>query len=168
MNKGKARRLVEEMRSGLLQAQKATSEFIKGSGWTVLGHETFEKFWVEEMEDITLAAELRAPVVFALFDEGIMPEQVADMVKGVGQRTADRWKQEHDAGAPADQASRRGRGKPPAPLPYETLFLHLARPLARKLRTISAAHNLRPEQLAVAAVEATVAAMETETTKAKV
>src|SRR6185437_309289 len=107
MNKGKARRLVEEMRSGLLQAQKATIEFIKGSGWTVLGHETFEKFWVEEMEDITLAAELRAPVVFALFDEGIMPEQVADMVKGVGQRTADRWKQEHDAGAPADQASRR-------------------------------------------------------------
>lgn len=150
-----AKKLLAAIRSGLRKADAALKEFIEIRGWKALGYESFGKFWANEMADIRIATELRPEIVFALYDEGILPDEVADIVRDVGDQLAETWKDEYDAGTPSNQASRRARSRPPVdPLPTETLFLHLPRGMMRQLRDVSASSEVSPEQMSIAVIQA--------------
>lgn len=101
LSKIEAQQLWDNLRGSLLETEKNIRAIINTRAWEPLGYETFAEAWQDNLSDVKLSEELRAVVVFAMFDDGATPADVAKSVSGVGVRTvtdlADYHKQDFDA-----------------------------------------------------------------------
>lgn len=78
---------------------------IEMRAWEPMGYESFSEAWTAQMGDITLAAEFRPHVVYAMLAEGASVEDIANGVKGIGRPRAEALKRQRKHGVPADAAS---------------------------------------------------------------
>jgi hypothetical protein len=117
-----AEKVLDEIRSGLIGAQRGFIRFIEGRLWEPLGYESFEKCYIDRLSDITIASQLWPHVVYELLGEGLSDEQVAMAVAGVGPETAAILRGQKDSGVPAEKATTKGQGKR---RPASTIFVHV-------------------------------------------
>lgn len=99
-----AEKLWAKLQFGLWTAEEALIEIINTRAWEALGYESFAKAWVDKMSNVRLATELRAHVVYALFDSGLAPAEVAESVKGITPDAAQDYKRQKDNGIPSTHA----------------------------------------------------------------
>lgn len=135
-----AERLWDRAHSAMLGWQQAIIDIITARAWEPIGYESFSKAWVERMADIELSAAVLPHVVYQFLSEGATVPEIADHVAGVGERTAERLKNQRDAGVPVEVASTRRKPAKAEVSAYTTLFvrlqretLHTYRDLARKV-----------------------------------
>jgi hypothetical protein len=111
ISKARAKALVADLRTNLLNAEKNIIEIIKTRAWEALEYKTFRAFWDSELSDVRLATDaLRGHVVFSLFDEGLSNPEIVEVLGGrVGDQSIAALRQQHEAGvAPADASTARG------------------------------------------------------------
>ena len=82
-----------------------------------MGYETFAEAWRYNLSDIELSTELRAVVVFAMFDDGASKSDVAKSVAGVGPTTVTALADAHRKGFDAADAAYLSFRKRPTPMP---------------------------------------------------
>lgn len=104
ISKKKAETLWSDLRGNLLAAQDNISKIIATKAWEPLGYDTFTEAWTDRLGDLKLHGELRAVVVYAMFDEGATTADVTVSMAGVGPSTAKALKQAHGKGLDAKDA----------------------------------------------------------------
>lgn len=76
------------------------------------------------MDGVTIAAAIKAHVIYQMLSEGLTPTEISDTVTGIGLETAEVLKRQRDNGVPADRVTatvRRHQRK----LPGAWKWLHL-------------------------------------------
>jgi hypothetical protein len=126
MTQKRATELLASIRTSLANAEACIIELIKGRAWEVLGYETFTQMWNVEFKGIRLATELlRAHIIYAMFDEGASPGQVARQTAGrVGEQEAEKYLQKYRNGTPPEVATTRVRAHDRV-LPSEPKYVHI-------------------------------------------
>lgn len=109
ISKKKAETIWSDLRGNLLAAQDNISKIIATKAWEPLGYDTFTEAWTDRLGDLKLYGELRAVVVYAMFDEGATAADVTVSMSGVGPAVAKALKQAHDAGQDPKNLSARSR-----------------------------------------------------------
>lgn len=109
ISKKKAETLWSDLRTNLLDAQDNISKIIATKAWEPLGYDTFTEAWTDRLGDLKLYGELRAVVVYAMFDEGATTADVTVSMSGVGPATAKALKQAHGKGLEAKDANTRSK-----------------------------------------------------------
>lgn len=84
MNKQQAETLWANLRSNLLAAEDNIRQIITTRAWEPLGYESFAECWQERLSDVKLSKELRAVVVYAMFEDDTDPVDAAHAVAGTG------------------------------------------------------------------------------------
>src|SRR5258705_8968379 len=118
ITKRAARKLTEQFRSGLINAERAMQEIIADKAWEPLGYGSFTAWWDgENFGDITLATELRPHVIYTMLDEGQSVDAIAETVKGIGPELVKSVARQRRHGVPAGdvRVRRHDRGRPSAP-----------------------------------------------------
>ncbi|MDN6657585.1 MAG: hypothetical protein L0L18_00940 [Acidipropionibacterium jensenii] len=108
MNKQQAETLWANLRSNLLAAEDNIRQIITTRAWEPLGYESFAECWADRLGDVKLAGELRAVVVYAMFDDGATDRDVALAVDGVGVSTVTALRDAHRKGLDAGDAAAMG------------------------------------------------------------
>lgn len=112
-----------DLRSALVNFDKAVVRIIETRAWEPLGYASFGEAWVARMSGTRLAtAASAARVVYALIDSGLNRDQVVKALgpsSGVGPAKVDVLTRQKDAGVPAEFATTQvRRSEPPAePMP---------------------------------------------------
>jgi hypothetical protein len=148
-----AEKLWKQLHTNLLGTQKTIIEIIRARAWEPLGYETFAKAWIDQMSDISIRVELIPHVIYALLDETVPVDEIAEIVKGVGPETVANYALDRENGVPADQArgrrkQRRGRST------SWTLFLHLGKERFTRWTQIAATTDRNLEDVAIDALDA--------------
>lgn len=131
ISKKKAETLWSDLRGNLLAAQDNISKIIATKAWEPLGYDTFTEAWTDRLGDLKLYGELRAVVVYAMFDEGATTADVTVSMSGVGPATAKALKQAHSKGQEPTNVSARSRSaqrndlNAPDPDKPRTVFVRL-------------------------------------------
>lgn len=84
MNKQQAETLWANLRSNLLAAEDNIRQIIATRAWEPLGYESFAECWQDRLSDVKLSKELRAVVVYAMFEDDATPADAARAVAGTG------------------------------------------------------------------------------------
>lgn len=84
ISKKRAEALWDDLRSALELSEEKISEIVKARAWEPLGYESFADCWADKLSDLRLSSELRAVVVYQMFDEGASVPEVSAAVPGVG------------------------------------------------------------------------------------
>jgi hypothetical protein len=154
-----AEKLWADLRTGLLNVEKSIAQIIHDKAWEPLGYNSFTEAWAAQVTDITIAAELRAHVVYQMYREGATPEDVAAAVKYVSRDQAEQFKREMDNGVPAEIAS--GRKKPKGePLPFVTVFVPVPRETHRAWTRVARNNDTTLAQIALRALETAMGELE--------
>lgn len=143
MNKQQAETLWANLRSNLLAAEDNIRQIITERAWEPLGYESFAECWQERLSDVKLSKELRAVVVYAMFEDDTTPADAAHAVAGTGVVEVRSLHSAWSQGMGAHDAAFVTRSKPKA------------RPTAgapRRVATMFQAHEY--EELRAAAAEA--------------
>lgn len=109
ISKKKAETIWSDLRGNLLAAQDNISKIIATKAWEPLGYDTFTEAWTDRLGDLKLYGELRAVVVYAMFDEGATTADVTVSMSGVGPSAAKALKQAHCKGLDAKDAHTRNK-----------------------------------------------------------
>ena len=117
LSKIEAQQLWDNLRGSLLETEKNIRVIIEQRAWEPLGYETFAEAWRDNLSDIELSTELRAVVVFAMFDDGASKSDVAKSVAGVGPTTVTALSNYHSKGFDAADAAYLSFRKRPTPTP---------------------------------------------------
>ena len=117
LSKIEAQQLWDNLRGSLLETEKNIRVIIEQRAWEPLGYETFAEAWRDNLSDIELSTELRAVVVFAMFDDGASKSDVAKSVAGVGPTTVTALSNYHSKGFDASDAAYLSFRKRPTPTP---------------------------------------------------
>lgn len=117
LSKIEAQKLWDNLRGSLLETEKNIRAIINTRAWEPLGYETFAEAWRDNLSDIELSTELRAVVVFAMFDNGSSPANAARAVKGVGVRQVTALHDAHKRGIDAQDAAYLSFRNRPTPRP---------------------------------------------------
>lgn len=80
----RATELWDALRTNLLAVEDGIRQIIATRAWEPLGYETFAVCWAERLGDLKLTKELRAVVVFAMFEDDATPADAARAVSGTG------------------------------------------------------------------------------------
>ena len=112
-----AQKLWDNLRSSLLETEKNIRAIINTRAWEPLGYDSFAEAWRDNLSDIELSTELRAVVVFAMFDDGASKSDVAKSVAGVGPTTVTALSNYHSKGFDAADAAYLSFRKRPTPAP---------------------------------------------------
>lgn len=122
----------ESLWSALVDAfndvEGALSRIIKAQAWVPLGYDSFSQAWADKMKGVHLAAELRAPVVYAMFAEGLDVEEVRKSLgvgSGLAKGSITVLKTQRDLGVPAGQATTRVRSFSRVATRSKPGFLHI-------------------------------------------
>ena len=116
-----AEKLWTELRTGLLNTEQTIAQIIHDKAWEPLGYGSFIEAWKVRLSDITFATELRPPVIYEMYRQGALPEDVALAVKGISRNGAEALKRQMDNGVPAKVATTRRRpNKQPL---FRTVFI---------------------------------------------
>lgn len=105
ISKKRAEDLWQYLRSALEMSEQKIAEIVKTRAWEPLGFDTFTECWEARLSDLRLSAELRAVVVFAMFDEGAEVAEVITAVAEVGPAAAKNLKVAHRKGMSAKGAT---------------------------------------------------------------
>ena len=106
ISKKKAEALWSDLRSALELTEEKIKEIIDTRAWEPLGYDTFAECWSDKLSDLKLYGELRAVVVYQMFDQGESEKTVREAVSGVGPVESKRLKTAHDKGMSTASASR--------------------------------------------------------------
>lgn len=98
ISKKQANELWGSLRSNLLAAQDNIRQIIATKAWEPLGYDTFTEAWADRLADLKLYGELRAVVVYEMFNDGSTTNDVCAAMAGVGPTTAKNLKLAHDKG----------------------------------------------------------------------
>lgn len=102
-----ATRLFERLRTSFLAVETALADIIAARAWEPLGYDSLAAAWADRMADVKLPAAASAYVAYALLDAGASPDEVAEVMHGVGPKTARELANARAAGLdPADAATR--------------------------------------------------------------
>lgn len=105
ISKKRAEALWQDLRSALEMSEQKIAEIVKTRAWEPLGFDTFTECWEARLSDLRLSSELRAVVVFAMFDEGAGVSEACAAVAEVGPATAKKLKTAHRKGMSAKGAT---------------------------------------------------------------
>lgn len=129
MNKSQARRLFDKLRDSLLNAEATVIEIIREKAWEPLGYDTFEAAWNAELKGIRLATDaLKAHVLWAMFDDGMSDEGIAEATGGAIRPSAAKSARTlHRQGVPAETVRYSQVTKPQHPQIHAQVaaYLHL-------------------------------------------
>ena len=95
ISKKRAEALWDDLRSALELSEEKIAESVKARAWEPLGYESFADCWADRLSGLRLYGEIRAVVVFQMFDEGASESTVREAVSGVGPVESKRLKQAH-------------------------------------------------------------------------
>lgn len=84
ISKEQAARLWDELKGNLLAVEDGIKQIIATKAWEPLGYESFAECWADRLSDLKLSKELRAVVVFGMFENDASPADAAKAVAGVG------------------------------------------------------------------------------------
>lgn len=84
MTEKQAADLWDGLRSNLLAVEDNIKQIIATRAWEPLGFDSFAECWEARLSDVKLTRELRAVVVFAMFEDDATPADAARAVSGVG------------------------------------------------------------------------------------
>lgn len=151
MSRAEAVELWGQLKQALINLAKVFEEIVERRAWEPLGYRSFTEAWAAEMREFTLAKELRPHVVYQMFAEGTAPEDVADLVKGVGPRGAEDLARQRQNGVPADFAvvNEHLRRKPSAP---DTVHVRVGHTLLAEYKRIATSLGLTVEEIAKEAI----------------
>lgn len=96
-----AETLWSSLRGNLLAVEDDIRTIIDNRAWEPLGFASFADCWADRMRGLKLPAELRAVVVYAMFDDGAADRDVALAVAGVGAQTVIDLRKGHNMGMDA-------------------------------------------------------------------
>lgn len=105
ISKKRAEALWQDLRSALEMSEQKIAEIVKTRAWEPLGYSSFAECWEDRLSDLRLSSELRAVVVFAMFDDGAGVSEACAAVAGVGPDTAKKLKTAHRKGMSAKGAT---------------------------------------------------------------
>lgn len=99
----------EDLKGLFVNAEKKIVEIIEAKAWEPLGYDSFAEAWQARMAGVRLSSEeLRAHVVYAMFDEGLSEPEVncaLGVGSGVGPRSVQSLKRQRSNGVPPSLAS---------------------------------------------------------------
>lgn len=95
ISKKRAEALWDDLRSALELSEEKIGEIVQTRAWEPLGYESFAECWADKLSGLKLYGEIRAVVVFQMFDEGASVSEVSDAVSGVGAAEGKRLKTAH-------------------------------------------------------------------------
>ena len=108
INQEEAEALWAGLNEAFANLELKIKQIIATRAWEPIGHETFHEAWAERMAWCPLAtSEMRARVVYCMFDEGLSVTDVAVALEGndgIGPATIANIKREKDAGYSAEQS----------------------------------------------------------------
>lgn len=84
ISKKRAEALWQDLRSALEMSEQKIAEIVKTRAWEPLGYSSFAECWADRLGDLRLSGEIRAAVVYAMFDDGADLREVVGAVAGVG------------------------------------------------------------------------------------
>lgn len=100
-----ARELIDKARASFKMTSDLITQIIHHEAWTPLGYASFTAMWAAEFNDLPLAAEVRAAVVYEMFKAGADALEVSAAVHGIGVATAESLRSQQENGVPAEVAS---------------------------------------------------------------
>lgn len=95
ISKKRAEALWSDLRSALELSEEKIGEIVKTRAWEPLGYESFAECWADRLSGLKLYGEIRAVVVFQMFDEGASDSEVRGAVEGVGSVESKRLRTAH-------------------------------------------------------------------------
>lgn len=114
ISKKQAAELWANLRASLLAVEDGVRQIIATRAWEPLGYETFAACWTAELGDLKLSRELRAVVVFGMFEDAATDADVARAVAGVGVSEVSALRDAHTRGMDAHDAAFVTRSRPRA------------------------------------------------------
>lgn len=109
ISKKRAEALWSELRSALELSEEKIRQIVKTKAWEPLGYDTFAECWADKLSDLKLYGEIRAVIVYQMFDEGASESDVRNSVAGVGAKASKRLKTAHDKGMSIQAAEKFSR-----------------------------------------------------------
>lgn len=100
-----AQKLWALLRQHFVNFERTLEEIVETRAWEPMGFASFSEAWHHHMRDVTLAAEFRPHVVYAMLAEGASVDDVAAGVKGIRRDRAESLKRQRESGVPANLAS---------------------------------------------------------------
>lgn len=159
VSKRQAEKMWSELKGHFVNAEKVIIQIIQAKAWEPLGYGSFAEAWAERMAGARLASEeLRAHVVYAMFDEGMDEPEVNEALgvgSGVGPHQVKMLRRQKSNGVPAGMASTRVRShlrkKPDAP---RTIHVTLSSDEYNRFKELAADRGLSVEKIATEAIRA--------------
>ena len=105
ISKKRAEALWDDLRSALELSEEKIAEIVKARAWEPLGYGSFADCWADRLSGLRLYGEIRAVVVFQMFDEGASVSTVREAVAGVGSVESKLLKQAHTNKMPPKSAA---------------------------------------------------------------
>ena len=105
ISKKRAEALWDDLRSALELSEEKIAEIVKARAWEPLGYESFADCWADRLSGLKLYGEIRAVVVFQMFDEGATVTEVESAVAGVGPVESKKMKVAHSKRMPPKAAA---------------------------------------------------------------
>ncbi|MFI8660776.1 hypothetical protein ACIGKR_12360 [Rhodococcus qingshengii] len=109
LNVKQAEKMWADLKGHFVNAEKTIIQIIQARAWEPLGYDSFVEAWQEKMAGVRLAStELRAHVVYAMFDEGLSEAGVNDVLgvgSGIGPSQVKVLKRQKLNGVPAAAAT---------------------------------------------------------------
>lgn len=97
-NKQLAQMLTDNLRNGLVMANKALAQIIEIKAWEELGYDSVLTYWQDEIapyvDDVTPL--VRTMLAYAAFEEGASEARIATIVHGMGPETVEALKFAHE------------------------------------------------------------------------
>ena len=106
ISKKRAEALWDDLRSALELSEEKVAEIVKVRAWEPLGYESFADCWADKLSGLRLRGEIRAVVVYQMFDEGASVSEVSSAVAGVGPVEGKRLKTAHSKRLSTKSAAR--------------------------------------------------------------
>lgn len=129
------------LRENLLAVEDGIRQIIATRAWEPLGYESFAECWQERLSDVKLSKELRAVVVYAMFEDDATPADAARAVSGTGvvevRSLHSAWSQGMDAHDAAFVTRSKPKTRPTAGAP-RTVATTLQAPEYEELRAAAA------------------------------
>lgn len=160
LSRSEAEALWASLKGNLLAAEDDIRTIIDTRAWEPLGFDSFVACWEDRLHELNLSSELRAVVVYAMFDDGASDREVALAVAGVGPSTVTGLRKGHNAGMDAKDAAavttNRGRSRRSGSMP-QSLNITLSREQMERLAMIAAVEDTSKTEFAYEAVVAALA-----------
>ncbi|MFD6517618.1 hypothetical protein [Rhodococcus sp. NPDC060176] len=108
-----AEQMWSDLHGLFVNAEAKIVEIIEAKAWEPLGYDSFAEAWQARMTGVRLSSEeLRAHVVYAMFDEGLSESDVNEALgvgSGIGPASVKTLKQQRGSGVPPNLATPRSR-----------------------------------------------------------